>query len=148
FSGPLESGKLTLRSEPALSKDEILNVILFDDPEGSGGTAEGAAPASGVAASIAGAGLGRTLSNLTNLHVSPGVDTSAEGAPRPELGVRLSPRVRVGVAYNPDPVPSLGLAPDRGMISLDLRLSPRWTLESTFGDKGSASTDLVWRFRY
>jgi autotransporter translocation and assembly factor TamB len=92
--------------------------------------------------------MSRAISDLTNLEVSASVDTSEEGAPRPELGIRINPRLSVAVSYAPNPTPSLGRPPDEGIVSLDWRVSRRWTLESAFGDSGSASTDLVWRLRY
>src|SRR6202012_4190400 len=39
FAGPIKSGKLTLRSEPAYSKNEILSILLFGQPDPNMGAA-------------------------------------------------------------------------------------------------------------
>lgn len=147
YRGPATSGRMQLKSEPALSYGEILNVLLFDDPTGAGDS-QGSTSASSVAGTLAGAGLGRTLSDLTNLNIETSVQTTESGASRPEVGVRLSPRFAFQVSYNPQPVISLSEPPDQAAVSLDWRISKRWSLDTSLGDQGSASADLAWEFRY
>lgn len=147
FRGPVTSGTMQLKSEPPLSYGEILNVLLFDDPTGAGDS-EGSTSASSVAGTLAGAGLGRTLSDLTDLNIQTSVQTTESGASRPEVGVRLSPRFAFQVSYNPQPVISLSEPPDQATVSLDWRISKRWSLDTSLGDQGSVSADLAWEFRY
>jgi translocation and assembly module TamB len=148
YRGPAASGKMQLMSEPPLSYGEILNVLLFDDPTGAGDASEGSSSASAVAGTLAGAGLGRTISDLTNLNIQTTVETTGSGASRPEVGIRLSPRFAFQVSYNPQPVISLSEPPDQATVSLDWRISKRWSLDTSLGDQGSASADLAWEFRY
>src|SRR5207247_1007536 len=72
FVGPLKSGKVTLRSEPAHTKSEILSLILFGSTDG-GGAGSSASPAStavGVAGGVATEGLNRALDDLTGLDIT------------------------------------------------------------------------------
>lgn len=147
YRGSVSNGKVVLRSEPPLSYGEILNVLLFDDPEGSGGS-DGSPGAGEVAATIASAGLSRSLTSLTDMDIQANIETDAAGSPRPELGVRLSPRLAVEVAYNLEPSAALSQPPDKAFVSFDWRLSNSWTFEATLGDHGSAATDLTWKYRY
>lgn len=147
YRGSVTNGKVVLRSEPPLSYGEILNVLLFDDPEGSGGS-DGSPGAGDVAATVASAGLSKSLTSLTDLDVQASMDTDAAGSPRPELGVRLTPRLAVEVAYVLEPSAALSQPPDRAFVSFDWRLSNAWTLETTLGDHGSAATDVTWKYRY
>ena len=41
YRGRAKNGKLTLRSEPPLSQDEILSLLLFGTPDGSFGADTG-----------------------------------------------------------------------------------------------------------
>jgi translocation and assembly module TamB len=147
YRGSVTNGKVVLRSEPPLSYGEILNVLLFDDPEGSGGS-DGSPGAGDVAATVASAGLSKSLTSLTDLDVQASMDTDAAGSPRPELGIRISPRLAVQVAYVLDPSAALSQPPDRAFVSFDWRLSNSWTLETALGDHGSAATDVTWKYRY
>lgn len=147
YRGSVSNGKVVLRSEPPLSYGEILNVLLFDDPEGSGGS-DGSPGAGDVAATVASAGLSRSLTSLTDLDIQASMDTDAAGSPRPELGVRLSPRLAVEVAYVMEASAALSQPPDRAFVSFDWRLSNAWTLETTLGDHGSAAADVTWKYRY
>lgn len=147
YRGSVTNGKVVLRSEPPLSYGEILNVLLFDDPEGSG-SSEGSPGAGDVAATVASAGLSKSLTSLTDLDVQASMDTDAAGSPRPELGVRLSPRLAVQVAYVLEASAALAQPPDRAFVSFDWRLSNAWSLETTLGDHGSAAADVTWKYRY
>jgi hypothetical protein len=149
YQGLMKSGKLELQSEPPMSHSEILNVIVFDDPQGGLGNEDSGNPAGAVATTIAGSGLGRALSDLSHLDVTAGVDTSEEDAARPEIGMRISPRLSVEVAYNPEGgTTSLASKPDRALVSLRWQLLARWSVETTVGDQGTSIVDLVWRYRY
>jgi hypothetical protein len=147
YRGSVANGKVVLRSEPPLSYGEILNVLLFDDPEGSGGS-DGAPGAGDVAATVASAGLSQSLTSLTDLDIQANIETDAAGSPRPELGVRLTPRLAVEVAYVLEPSAALSQPPDKAFVSFDWRLSNAWSVEATLGDHGSAATDVTWKYRY
>lgn len=149
YVGTATDGKLTLSSQPPLSENEILNLILFGTPEGSSGTGGGldsAATAVGVAGGTAAKGINRVLQDFTKLDIQARVDTST-GAARPELVVpltrRLSARVTRAVG---EPTP--GASPDRTFLTLELRLRSNWALSALFGDRGASALDLVWRHHY
>ena len=148
YAGTAENGKLTLRSEPPLSEDEILSLILFGTTDGNFGSGSGdsAATAVGVAGGTAARGLNRAISDLTNLDIQARIDTST-GAPRPELVVpitaRLSARVTRAIG---EPTP--GATPDRTFLTLELRLGRKWALSGLVGDRGASALDLIWRHRY
>jgi translocation and assembly module TamB len=148
YVGTATNGKLTLSSEPPLQESEILNLIMFGTPEGSGGggSADSASSAVGIAGGTAAKGINRVLNDFTNLDIQARVDTST-GAARPELVVpitrRLSARVTRAIG---EPTP--GASPDRTFLTLELRLQRRWALSALFGDRGASALDLIWRHHY
>jgi translocation and assembly module TamB len=150
YLGTAQEGKLTLRSEPPLTEDEILSLIMFGAPDGAFGSGQGdqgnAAAAFGVVGGTAAKGLNRALSSVTNLDVSARVDTSS-GSARPELMVQLSPRVSARVTRAIGE-PSAGTSPDRTFLTLDFRIRRAWSLSTQVGDRGASALDLIWRHRY
>jgi autotransporter translocation and assembly factor TamB len=150
YTGTASEGKLSLRSEPTLSQDEILTLLMFGTPDGSFGAGSESQNQLSTVVSVAGStaaqGLNRALSKVTDLDVSARVDTST-GAPRPELVLQLTPRVaaRVTQALG-EPAP--GQSPDRTFVTLELRVASAWALSTMVGDRGATAFDVIWRRRY
>jgi hypothetical protein len=148
FSGTISDGKLELRSEPPLGRDEILSLLLFGTPDGNVGSGSGdnASTAASLAGDTAAAGLNQLLSRFTELDVSARIDTST-GSARPELVLQVTPRLtaRVTRALG-EPAP--GQSPDRTFFTLELRLRRRWSLATIVGDQGGTALEIVWRLRY
>jgi translocation and assembly module TamB len=148
YTGTVEKGKLSLRSDPPLTQDQILSLILFGNPDGTMGTgsSDPAATAIGVAGGTATQGLNRMLSDFTQLDVTARIDTSS-GSARPELVLRLTPRIsaRLTQAIG-EPAP--GEPPDRTFLTLGARIGGRWSVDTMIGDKGASSVDFNWRLRY
>jgi translocation and assembly module TamB len=154
FSGRVTSGKLTLRSEPALTQDEILALILFGSPDGSFGAApkpgqqeSTGAQAAGIAGGVVTQGLNKAISGLTSADITTRVDTSEADNPRPELAVQLSKKVSARIGYKLG-VPAPGDNPDRTELTIDWRFVRNWSLSAVVGDQGSTALDVVWRLRY
>ncbi len=151
FSGPVKSGTLRLHSDPSLSENQIFALLLFgstDGMAGSGSVGDGgkASTAASVGGGVATKGLNAAFRRLTDVDVTARIDTS-DTQPRPELAVQVTPRVTAEVGYKlGEPTP--GKAPDRTLFTLDFRLSQRWSLATTFGDRGSSLLELLWRYRY
>lgn len=150
YSGDVENGKITLRSEPPLNQDEITSLLMFGDPEGSVGTGSGntnsAATAVGVAGDTAAKGINQALSDLTRLDVAARIDTST-GTARPELVFQISPRVATRVTRAIGE-PQAGQPPDRTFLTVEFRLTSRWSISGVVGDHGGSGMDVVWRRRY
>lgn len=149
YLGDVENGRIRLHSEPPLSQDEIASLLLFGSPDGSpGGAGDGnnAALAVSVAGDSAAKGLNQVLDDFTNLDVSARIDTTT-GSARPELVMRVSPRVAAKVTRAIGE-PSVGDPPDRTFLTLELRLRRAWALSAVFGDRGASALDLIWRRRY
>jgi translocation and assembly module TamB len=150
YTGTATEGKLTLRSDPPLSQDEILTLLMFGTPDGSFGAGNQGANQLSTAISIVGStaaqGLNRALSRVTDLDVQARIDTST-GAPRPELVVQLTPRIaaRVTQAIG-EPTP--GQSPDRTFVTIELRIASAWALSTMIGDRGASAFDVIWRRRY
>lgn len=148
YVGDVENGRIKLRAEPSLTQDEIASLLLFGSPEGSvgSGSTDEAALAVGVAGDTAAKGLNQVLDDFTNLDVSARVDTTT-GSARPELVMRVSPRVAAKVTRAVG-TPAVGESPDRTFLTLELRLRRAWALSAVLGDRGASALDLIWRRRY
>ncbi len=150
YAGTVKKGKLTLHSEPQLTQNEIVSLLLFGSPEGGLNANDGgggaAATAVGVAGDSAVKGFNRVMNDFTHLDVSARIDTST-GSARPELVVQVTPRLttRVSRALG-EPAP--GESPDRTFLTMELRLKKAWALSAVVGDRGASELDLIWRKRY
>jgi translocation and assembly module TamB len=151
YTGTVKKGKITLRSEPPLSADQVLSLLLVGSPDGSiGGSNNGggstAATAVGAVGGAATQGLNKALSNISALDVSTRVDTST-GSARPELVVQISPKVSANLTRALGaPVP--GQPPDLTFLTFEFRIRSRWSLSALVGDRGESGLDLIWRKRY
>ncbi|HVY48772.1 MAG TPA: translocation/assembly module TamB domain-containing protein, partial [Minicystis sp.] len=154
FAGTPKSGKLSLRSEPERTQDEIVALILFGSTSGQLGVStpgsqqeSTAATGAGVAGGVVTQAVNKAISGVTSADIQTRVDTSEADNPRPELLVQLSKNVSAEVAYNTG-VPPPGQAPDRTDVTVDWRFYRNYSLDATVGDQGSTALDLVWRLRY
>lgn len=154
FVGPLKTGKLTLHSEPPRPKNEILALIVF-------GTADGANPqpptpgkgpdgttkaAVGLGGGFLAQGLTEALDDLAGIQATARIDTTRANNPRPEIEFQLSPRVSLGFAHVIGTPPIT--EPDRNLANIEYRFHRNWSLQTTFGDRGTALLDAIWQKRY
>jgi len=141
--------KVTLRSEPPLTKDQILSLLLTGSADGSlGGSSGGGgntATAVGAVGGVATQGLNKALSKISDLDVSTRIDTST-GAARPELVIQLSAKVSAQLTRALGQTP--GQPPDLTFLTLNFLLFRHWSLSTLTGDRGASGVDLVWRKRY
>jgi translocation and assembly module TamB len=152
-AGPTSKPKVNLRSDPPHSQDEMLGLLLFGSDQGLAGTPppdqqpDPTQRAAGLASGVLTEGINKALSGVTSLEISTRVDTSQAANPRPQVDVRLSNDVLASVTVNTG-MPAPGAPPDRTLLTVDWRVKPRWSLESTVGDQGSTFVDVLWRHRY
>jgi translocation and assembly module TamB len=141
--------KVTLRSEPPLTRDQILSLLLTGSADGSlGGSSGGGgntATAVGAVGGVATQGLNKALSRISDLDVSTRIDTST-GAARPELVIQLSAKVSAQLTRALGQTP--GQPPDMTFLTLNFLLFRNWSLSTLTGDRGASGVDLVWRKRY
>ena len=151
YTGTVKKGKIVLRSEPPLTEDQVLSLLLTGSADGSlGGSSAGggstAATAVGAVGGAATQGLNRALSSISALDVSTRVDTST-GSARPELVVQISPKVSASLTRALG-APTPGQPPDLTFLTFEFRIKSRWSLSALVGDRGESGLDLIWRHRY
>src|SRR5262249_23509238 len=128
-------------------------LLVFGTPEGFGASPppgrepSAAARAASLGGGFVAKGLNRALDELTGLEVTTGVDTSNTAAPRPEVEIRIARDVTLQLQHVLG-VPPPGDNPDTNFVKFDWRLHRGFSLETTFGDKGSSIVDFVWRKTY
>jgi translocation and assembly module TamB len=154
FVGPVKTGKVTLSSDPARPRNEILAVILFGTADGAQGAPKSQASTGGStrAATSAVGGLGVTqglteaMDDLTGLQATAKIDTSRSANPAPELEVQIARRVSLAFEHvlGTPPISE----PDTNLATVDWRFRANWSLKTTFGDRGLLETDAVWQKRY
>jgi len=149
FSGPLKTGKLTLRSEPAYSNNEILSILLFGRPDpnttsGGGSKATGGSQAGAVGAGFASAGLNQALGELSD-DVDLEQDTTSANRLRTKVGYRLRRNLKVQLGY------ASGFSqrePDTTYLFLEWQFLPKWSILGTRGDRGTSILDVLFQHRY
>jgi translocation and assembly module TamB len=152
YRGPISTGKVTLRSEPALTRDEIFALLVFGGPQGySSRPAAGEASTSTQAVGLGGAyvaeGLNEAIDDLISLDVTARVGASPSNQPTTEVEWRIARQISVQLAHvlgSPPP----GEIPDRNLGSITWQFAPRWSLKTTVGDQGSTILDVLWQHRY
>jgi translocation and assembly module TamB len=152
YVGPLKTGKVTLRSDPARPQNEIVALIAFGSADGSEATPYAAPPsdptmqAGTTVGGFATAGLSRGLDKLTGLDITAKIDTSQPN-PRPEVEVQIARNISLELSVvlgTPPP----GTNEDTTYATVDWRFHKHWSLETTFGNVGSSIADVIWRRRY
>jgi translocation and assembly module TamB len=154
YTGPLQTGKVTLRSEPARPQNEIVALILFGTADGSSSTPYGSQDtgestgeqAGTTVGGFATGGLSKGLNKLTGLDITAKIDTS-QANPRPEVEVQIARNISLELAVvlgTPPP----GTNQDTTYATIDWRFLRSWSLATTFGDLGASIADVVWRHRY
>ncbi len=152
FVGPVKTGKVTLRSEPALSQNQIFSLILFGTPDGMNGPSPGQKPnaATQAATTVGGGaiaqGLDKAAFDVTGIETQTRIDTTNANNPRPELEVMIARDISLQFAHVLG-TPPLS-EPDLNLGTVRWRFAPNWTLSGTFGDRGKASVDAVWNHLY
>jgi translocation and assembly module TamB len=149
FRGPLKTGKVTLQSQPSLSDNEIVQLLLFGSTDGQAASTQGApgvSSAEGVAGTVATAPLNRALAQFGLSAVSAKVDTSAVNA-KPEIEVQIAKGLSVAVAQILGQ-PPVGSNPDTAFLTVDWRFLKKWSVAATVGNAESTIVDLLWRYRY
>jgi translocation and assembly module TamB len=149
FNGPLKSGKLTLRSEPPFSKNEILSILLFGRADPNQGRAGDARPSDAQAATdmgtgLASSGLNQALGDLDEDFELEQDRTSANRT-RTKLGYRLRRNLKVQIGY------AAGFSqrePDTTYLFLEWQFVPQWSLIGTRGDRGTSILDVLFQHRY
>ncbi|WP_394828317.1 translocation/assembly module TamB domain-containing protein [Pendulispora albinea] len=153
FVGPLETGKVNLRSEPPRPKNEIMALLMFGTAEGSQSTPypqrqpDGTVRAVGMGGAYVAQGANKAIEDLAGTdRITAHIDTTQSANPRPELEFQLSRSlsVKLGRALGIPPLDR----PDRNFLIIGWRVKRNWTLETTFGDRGTSIVDGVWQRRY
>ena len=103
FSGPLKTGKLSLRSEPAFSKNEILSILLFGRADPNQGRAGDARPsdtqaATAVGTGVVSSGLNQALGELDE-DFDLEQDKTGANRTRTKVGYRLRRNLKVQIGY-------------------------------------------------
>jgi translocation and assembly module TamB len=158
YNGPLKDAHVRLRSSPAKSQNEILALLLYGSADDAADQASGGANAeqSVVAAAAGGAAtqqlneaLGGFNRLLDNAGLASGVATrvdTSQATPRPEVEVQIARDISLQVAWVLGVPPPT--QPDTTLLTLDWHFLRKWSLETTVGDQGSSSLNLVWQHRY
>ncbi len=152
YLGPLKTGRVTLRSEPARSQNEIVALILFGVADGSestpyaGAQSDAAMKAGVTAGGLATGGLSSGIDKLTGLDITAKIDTS-QAIARPEVAVQIARNISLELAIVLG-IPPPGTNPDTTYATIDWRFLKSWSIETTVGNLGSAIADIVWRHMY
>jgi translocation and assembly module TamB len=141
--GTLKNPKVTLRSEPSFTQNEIIALLAY-------GSADAASPNSGAAAGVAGGAatqpLNRALENMGLGGVTTRVDTSAV-TPRADVELQIARDLSLQVAEVMG-VPPPGTSPDTTFLTLNWRFAKAWSSQTTIGSLGTTIWDLIWQHRY
>jgi translocation and assembly module TamB len=154
FTGPVKTGKVTLRSEPPRPQNEIFALVLFGTADGAnpqrpppGKQADGTTKAAvGFGGGYVAQGLTEALDDLAGIQATARVDSTRANNPRPEVEIAISSKVSVGFAHVLGTPPIT--EPDKNLANVDYRFHRNWSLEATYGDRGTALLDAIWQRRY
>ena len=143
LTGTASKPVLTLSSDPELSQEDILAVLLFGRPAGElsqaqqaslGQQAEEMASAFGITA------VGRTVANAIGLDAL-GLQIEELSSVRARLGAYVGRNIFVALGQE--------FSGERGQeLAIEYEFWPGWSLVGSTTSQGTNSADLVWKIRY
>ena len=169
---PITEQKLRFRSDPPLSQQAILAMVLSGGSSGSTGEAseQGSASATDLAANVVGGEIASTQINAVLSQIAPlrglstRLGTSDSGRLRTTVMYELGDTVKAEASYEGLPSSSRleNLQTDtsdpyssanRTEINIDWRFYKNWSLRGSFGFGGvnqqpSSGLDVLWQYRY
>ena len=178
YSGSVRDGKLTLRSEPVLTQDEILSLAIFGEPEDTVATSDSAGTSGGIGSSgratgdtaasaersggSNGTGAAGTAVSIAGGSATKGLNRALSNVTSLDVSTRIdtstgSARPEVVVQLTRRLTtrvtralgePAPGQSPDRTFLTLELRLKQSWSASAVVGDHGASTLNLIWRKRY
>ena len=154
FVGPVKTGKVNLRSDPARPKNEVLAMILFGTADGANAAPPppGRAPdgttkaATALGGGLAAQGLTEAMDDLTGIPATARIDTTRSANPAPGIEIQIARRLSLAFVHILG-TPPLS-EPDTNLAIVDWRFRKNWSLEMTVGDRGKIQSDFVWTKRY
>ncbi len=169
---PITEQKLRFRSDPPLTQQAILAMVLSGGSSGSTGEAseQGSANATDLAANVVGGEIASTQINAVLSQIAPlrglstRLGTSDSGRLRTTVMYELGDTVKAEASYEGLPSGSRleGIQTDvndpygtanRTEINIDWRFYKNWSLRGSFGFGGvnqqpSSGLDVLWQYRY
>jgi translocation and assembly module TamB len=146
ITGTPSSPKIEISSVPALPQDEVLSRVLFGKSAGSLGFLE-AAQLAQVAANLASGDMSGGTGIFDTLRKSLGLDVlqveAGEGgieAGTATIGKYLTEDVLVNVQQ--------GIKPGSGSVSVELKVTPEISVESTVTETGNSKLGVFWSLDY
>jgi len=143
LTGTASKPVLTLSSDPTLSQEDILAVLLFGRPASE--LSEAQQTSLGQRASEMASSLGITVVGRT---VASAIGLDALGLQIEEIS---SSRARVGAYVGRNIFVALGqeFSGERGQeLSIEYEFFPGWSVVGSTTSQGTNSADLVWKLRY
>ena len=139
LTGSAENPELQLYSEPAKSKEELLNYLIFGvgNSSGSGGLeSQASSQAMGMLVGMLQNELFLAFP-LDQIDVDMAEDSSVS---RVAVGKWLTNRLFVAYGFRPEATPD----ESKNEVQLKWRLGQGWILEGNYGDNQSVSADVLW----
>lgn len=141
--GTADRPEITLESQPALPRDEVLARTLFGRGMADLGPAQAVAVAR-AATQLAGGGGGGALDITGRLRSGLGLDVLSFGGSQDgasvEAGKYVAEDVYVGVEQ--------GAGAETGAVNVEVELTPRVTVKSKTAGSGESDIGVEWKFNY
>ena len=144
-TGPVESPAVKMTSEPPLDEGQIAMLIVTGRTEVKAGSGA-AGPPTGTDAGYALLGTVATQALRSTLRDKLPVDLVTFDSGQIRMGKYLGDKFYVGYTRRFNANPELGENPNE--VRVEYELSPRWTLETRYGDANTGSASLFWTKDY
>ncbi|MFT3913666.1 MAG: translocation/assembly module TamB domain-containing protein [Anaeromyxobacteraceae bacterium] len=145
-SGPMLEPQVKLSSQPALEDAQIALLIATGRTELKRGSGEvGSLTATDAASKALGVVVSSAFKNMLQNKLP--IDTLSFDATSVQAGTYLpNSKIYIGYTYRFDAAIDKGQ--NQNEVSVEYQITPRWTLESRYGDGQSGSASLIWSRDY
>ncbi|MFO0582115.1 MAG: translocation/assembly module TamB domain-containing protein [Anaeromyxobacter sp.] len=145
-SGPMLEPQVKLSSQPALEDAQIALLIATGRTELKRGSGEvGSLTATDAASKALGVVVSSAFKNMLQNKLP--IDTLSFDTTSVQAGTYLpNSKIYIGYTYRFDA--ALDKGQNQNEVSVEYQITPRWTLESRYGDGQSGSASLIWSKDY
>ncbi|WGF88911.1 translocation/assembly module TamB domain-containing protein [Marinivivus vitaminiproducens] len=140
-TGPATEPDIEITSEPVVPQDEVISRLLFNKESRELTPTQALQLAAAISTLQGGGG----MDVLGTLRQGVGLDTltvgeDSSGAPTLQAGRYVTDRVYVGVER--------GMADESGKATVEVEITPRWSLEGEASENAAGGVGLKWQYDY